>query len=160
LWTRFTPTGAAIKPLRQGQTVEQRWFIGAHCTVGGGYANDELAQIPLAWLHEKAAALGLGFRNQVASSGNEHLCPPVDSYAKFLKGLWRVVKLGNRFHRPIDERPYPVKNGTADAVNQVIDASIVRRCQHDPSKYRPPNLDRWAKRKGIDLQTTAGDLVV
>jgi hypothetical protein len=27
--------------------VEQRWFVGAHANVGGGYENDLLAQIPL-----------------------------------------------------------------------------------------------------------------
>src|SRR5260370_37734073 len=42
-WTRTVKigeTGAAERPIDK---VEQRWFIGAHANVGGGYASDPLA---------------------------------------------------------------------------------------------------------------------
>ncbi|GAA3534613.1 DUF2235 domain-containing protein [Zobellella aerophila] len=39
--------------------VEQRWFIGAHANVGGGYGNDPLADLSLAWMQDKATAAGL-----------------------------------------------------------------------------------------------------
>ncbi|GAB2714828.1 DUF2235 domain-containing protein [Halomonas garicola] len=39
--------------------VEQRWFIGAHANVGGGYGDDPLADIPLQWMSEKASDAGL-----------------------------------------------------------------------------------------------------
>ena len=38
---------AAARPL---SSVEQRWFVGAHANVGGGYASDLLAQTPLRWI--------------------------------------------------------------------------------------------------------------
>lgn len=42
-------------------TVEQQWFRGAHCDVGGGYDTEksQLAQMPLAWLVAQAVACGL-----------------------------------------------------------------------------------------------------
>jgi Uncharacterized alpha/beta hydrolase domain (DUF2235) len=43
--------------------VKQRWFVGAHANVGGGYANDALAQIPLRWLADHAETLGLAFKD-------------------------------------------------------------------------------------------------
>jgi uncharacterized protein (DUF2235 family) len=55
LWTNPSP----------GQTLEQVWFAGVHCDVGGSYPNDAngtcLSNIPLGWMMSKAAALGLTF---------------------------------------------------------------------------------------------------
>ena len=48
-----------------GQVVEQVWFSGVHCDVGGGYPTDDadngtrLADIGLAWMLERAQLLGL-----------------------------------------------------------------------------------------------------
>ena len=41
------------------QNLEQRWFIGAHCDVGGGYPDRRLSDLPLRWMQDKASALGL-----------------------------------------------------------------------------------------------------
>jgi hypothetical protein len=54
LWTH--PTGR--KKFSQID-VEQRWFTGAHANVGGGYGDDPLADLPLAWIQEKALGAGL-----------------------------------------------------------------------------------------------------
>lgn len=45
----------------QGQTLRQRWFSGAHCDIGGGYAPAEagLSDQALAWLLQEAADQGL-----------------------------------------------------------------------------------------------------
>ena len=39
--------------------IEQRWFVGAHSNVGGGYQSNPLAQEPLKWLLEGARSAGL-----------------------------------------------------------------------------------------------------
>ena len=41
------------------QTIEQRWFVGAHADVGGGYESRHLSDIALAWMQQKAQACGL-----------------------------------------------------------------------------------------------------
>jgi uncharacterized protein (DUF2235 family) len=56
-----------------GQTLEQVWFSGYHCDVGGGAIHRQpgqkaLSDIPLAWMMAKAAALGLRFDPAVAAS--------------------------------------------------------------------------------------------
>jgi uncharacterized protein (DUF2235 family) len=63
--TRTVKKGEAGAPERTIGKVEQRWFVGAHANVGGGYASDPLSQRPLVWLMDKAAGLGLAFRDQV-----------------------------------------------------------------------------------------------
>ena len=45
--------------VKEGQTVEQRWFIGAHADVGGGYEARLLSDITLSWMQQRAAAAGL-----------------------------------------------------------------------------------------------------
>jgi uncharacterized protein (DUF2235 family) len=52
LWTR--PSGWPGK-------LEQAWFAGVHCNVGGGYTPDGLANEALNWMVEKAEGLGLEF---------------------------------------------------------------------------------------------------
>ncbi len=49
------------------QDVEQVWFAGVHCDVGGGYAEQEsgLAKIPLIWMMESAQESGLKFRKRM-----------------------------------------------------------------------------------------------
>jgi uncharacterized protein (DUF2235 family) len=41
--------------------LEQAWFAGVHCNVGGGYDPDGLANEALHWIVEKSEALGLEF---------------------------------------------------------------------------------------------------
>jgi uncharacterized protein (DUF2235 family) len=55
LWDeRGEPEGA--------QRILQLWFAGAHADVGGGYPDDRLAHVPLAWMMEEAETAGLLFR--------------------------------------------------------------------------------------------------
>jgi uncharacterized protein (DUF2235 family) len=156
LWTQYIPAGGPPKPPPERTKVEQRWFVGAHCNVGGGYTRDELAQLPLAWLQSKARECGLAFRAGVGLHGDEILYAPRDSYAEFLHGCWRVLNLGRRFWRSIDSTPLSVRGGTSLPVNQVIDASVFERCRRVPV-YRPANLVEWAARKRVDLATAVGD---
>jgi uncharacterized protein (DUF2235 family) len=51
LWT------PEVKP---EQSLQQRWFLGAHCDVGGGYKDRRLSDLALSWMQDNAAAAGLG----------------------------------------------------------------------------------------------------
>ena len=156
LWTLFQPEGKAVPALKDDQTLEQRWFIGAHCNVGGGYKNDALPQIPLAWLVKKGAECGLRFKYDVELKGDEYLTAPVDSYARFLKGLYRLV--GRRHFRPIGRDPVATKKlpGWSHSVNEVIDSTVFDRWRAVPA-YRPQNVVEWAARRGVDPADVSGD---
>jgi hypothetical protein len=151
LWTRFTPT----QPDPPGQRrvrptiVEQRWFAGGHANVGGGIAGDDMPQLPLAWLMEKAASLGLAYRGVVQPTGHERFGAIDDSFATFMYGLYRIAKLGRRFHRTIAPPPEAVENGTLLPANETIDGSVFDRWRKDAA-YRPKTLTRWADALGID----------
>jgi uncharacterized protein (DUF2235 family) len=158
LWTKFQPANKPDPPtLGADQKLEQRWFVGAHCNVGGGYRSDPLAQIPLAWLQEKATCAGLQFKRKITLKGDEQLTPPVDSYAEFLHGGEYVVTLGHRYYRPIAGDPVPTKSqpGLSHSLNEHIDATVFERWRQIPS-YRPKNLVEWAARHRIQPDTISG----
>ena len=56
----FPPTLWTGAP-KTGQAIEQVWFSGVHCDVGGGYSQSGLSDITLGWMIQKAKVLGLSF---------------------------------------------------------------------------------------------------
>jgi len=132
-------------PPRDITSVEQRWFVGAHANVGGGYDSDILPQVPLRWLMKKASLHGLTFRNDVTLDGDELTAPITDSYRDFLYGLYHLVSAPH--YRSIGAAP--TDGGTDTTVNETIDASVFARWRADVG-YRPPNVLDWAARRNVD----------
>lgn len=123
----FAPTvWSALKP--ENREVEQRWFIGAHSNVGGGYRHDPLPNLALAWLQRKAGACGLEFKNDVAVGAEDCLAPVRDSYSEFMYGLYKLVKRGQRYIRVFGR-----------GVNETVDDSVWKRWEARPD-YRPPTV--------------------
>ncbi|RUV84685.1 DUF2235 domain-containing protein [Mesorhizobium sp. M1A.F.Ca.IN.020.06.1.1] len=147
LWTRTTAAGANPAPSRPIENVEQRWFVGAHANVGGGYPSDLLAQVPLGWLMAKAATHGLKFRGNIETDQANVDSPIADSYAAFLGGLYRFFS--RRYFRPIGAEPSVGSAATTSTINETIDRSVFDRWRTNPS-YRPRNLETWARRNGVD----------
>ena len=109
------------------QTLEQRWFVGAHSDVGGGYSDRQLSDITLRWMQEKAIEAGLGLTTvDVLPENCRGVC--TDSYAEFLDGLY--ARLNPRRLRKVLTTRFGC---------ETIDPSIGQRRECDPT-YRPPNL--------------------
>jgi len=156
IWKRFTPksenagdVSLAEKEINPPQqNVEQRWFIGAHANVGGGYRNDPLNQIPLKWIQDRAADTGLAFRQRVMLSGGEYRASVRDSYAEFLHGAYRAyrwLRFKGRYYRTIQAPREEKATGWLDTVNETVDDTVFQRWSDD-AKYRPRNLLEWAQR--------------
>ena len=165
LWTASQAEGVPLRPLEAGQTLEQRWFVGAHSDVGGHRQDPSLARLPLAWLWERAEECGLRFTAPVPLDGEEHLLPVSDSFGTFLHGLYRVARLNRRHHRTIGRGPVRTEggDGLSHSLNETIDGSVFDRWREDGG-YRPPNLAAWARRRRCDPAalrgtTPAGDAV-
>jgi len=145
---------AVIAQPRPLSSVEQRWFVGAHANVGGGYQTDLLAQAPLRWMMKKAESQGLSFRSEVDLDGDALRAPIADSYKSFGYGLYAVVS--SPLYRTIGREPDVREDGSHINVNETIDVSVFQRWRADPT-YRPANLAEWAQRKKVDpaqLQTS------
>jgi uncharacterized protein (DUF2235 family) len=144
--------GAVIAAPRPVFSVEQRWFVGAHANVGGGYNSNVLAQSPARWMMNKASQHGLTFRNGIDVDGDPNSSLITDSYGSFLWGAYS--KVVQPLYRPIGEAPRVDDDGTHINVNETIDSSIFERWRTVPN-YRPPNLVDWASRHGVKVETFA-----
>jgi uncharacterized protein (DUF2235 family) len=112
LWTNPGPN----------QLLEQTWFAGVHCDVGGGYAETGLSDITLAWMMLRAKENGLVFDDSVfqsyATLDAKHALDPLHESWSLVWGLpqWR-----------------PIVNGST------LSNSVDMRLNKDPT-YRPPNV--------------------
>lgn len=118
--------------------IEQRWFIGAHANVGGGYGEDLLPDITFAWMHQKAVAAGLHLK-PFTPAVDAYRTPPRNSFAEFLKGSYsffrRITRKGDGRHI----RAFAVNHLGDPAVNVTVDPSVWQRWQAF-ADYRPETL--------------------
>lgn len=149
LWRAFAEPEKEAQALADFNAhYEQRWFVGAHSDVGGGYLDDDLPNITLQWMMQKAAALGLAFTHTIEPRPGAWLDPIHDSFRAFagqVLNIWDDVKTGDqRNYREIGRLPRSVVTAAGTAgflytINETIDDSVLRRWQDDPT-YRPPKL--------------------
>ena len=146
---------------------EQRWFVGAHANVGGGYPNDSLSFIPLKWMQNAAQRCGLKFEDNVVlpecktsmTFGNkvydiEFFAPINDSYKEFRERTWNL-KSWKRYFRDINAKQlgqdYSQKNNNFDKkkdlmninnkrVNETLDISVINRFKNEEAAYCPGKL--------------------
>ncbi len=137
--------------------VEQRWFVGAHANVGGGYESDLLPQLPLGWLMRKASRLHMSFREDLVVDADVCRAPVRDSFAEFAYGLYRIVMLWRPYHRPVGADPVHSGAVVTTNVNETVDSSVFERCRLN-GEYAPPNLLEWARRRKIDPKKIIGSV--
>lgn len=88
-------------PAREGQSVEQVWFLGSHADVCGGFGKREISDHTLLWMMAEAEAAGLAFDPVRRDRGLRPLphTPPSRQFA----GLHRLVPPAPR--RPLSTWP-------------------------------------------------------
>ena len=113
---------------RPDQRIEQAWFPGAHSNVGGGYPDDVLADVTLAWMFERARSCGLALDPQAKPVlGEQHWTQDLsDSFGEFMRGFYRFLR--GRYYRPI---------GTTQYGCEWVDTAAVERFRR--LEYRPRN---------------------
>jgi len=131
------------------EKVEQRWFPGAHANVGGGYADDILAQRPLHWLVKKAAARDLVFKDFPPIDPDEQEGQVNNSFLELGRGIYALFHLFIPYQRKIGRTTIGRGARTRYIVNETIDNSVFARWAFDKS-YRPENLATWASRFKVE----------
>lgn len=137
--TLWKPQGDAPKD----QRIEQVWFVGVHCDVGGGYQEHELSDIPLLWMVERAHECGLSFEPKAfIQTSSAALTPGNDGILCSLTTV-EPDPLGQEhdsytgFYRLM--RPFVRQLGISDEVREYAASAAVERYQRIPS-YRPSGL--------------------
>jgi uncharacterized protein (DUF2235 family) len=114
----------------RSERILQLWFAGAHADVGGGYPDDRLAHVPLAWMMEEAEKAGLVFRpdaiTQVRAAADA-LAPAHDSRKG--AGLYYRYK-PRRALRSHGDTHAPVR----------LHSSVPQRMMHSGNSYAPVAL--------------------
>ena len=126
------------------QFVEQRWFAGVHSEVGGGYRDEQLSDLSLLWIIDRAREAGLGIDLNLAVKTKDFpvfLSP--DPAAK----PHNNITLIHRFN-PIITRTIGQEKG----LNECIDASVLERMRLVKG-YDPKNV-KDAIAQGIAVQET------
>ena len=86
---------------KPNQRIEQRWFIGAHADIGGGYPSRMLSDITLRWMQEKAQRCGLRLdvRGIPEISEENAFGTLANSFKAFLGGVFSMFN--RRYYRPV-----------------------------------------------------------
>jgi len=92
----FRPTLWKKQQDATDQTLEQVWFSGVHCDIGGGYRDPALAEIALLWMVARARECGLAF------DPDHFLSPPgaVDEERRALGEVTAPDALGTMHESP------------------------------------------------------------
>lgn len=113
--------------------LEQAWFAGTHCNVGGGHAPDGLANVALHWLVGEAGHLGLAFN----AAYLKPFSPRFDSVLHDSMGF--KYKLLGEITRPL---------GASARGNESIHESAVQRMDRAELKYAPANALAYLEQPG------------
>ena len=126
------------------QTLEQVWFAGVHCDVGGGYRDPSLSEIPLLWMAGKARDCGLAFKPdrlvRVENPADERRRPGIQLCPD---PCGEKHESRNRFYQlfPAYDRRLGVENGAKVAGGSVASSARIR--YEKDGSYRPPGLEEW-----------------
>ena len=104
--------------------VQQVWFPGVHCDVGGSYSPSDLSDIPLAWMMRKAIECGLTFTQEAME---KYLPANPRKVAAPAHDEWQPIPWGIPKHRTV-----PARSFMANSVQARLDKL---------STYHPPNLN-------------------
>jgi uncharacterized protein (DUF2235 family) len=130
----FEPAVWQQKPGAADQRLEQVWFAGVHCDVGGGYPQTGLADIALRWMVDRARSCGLAFREGAftgvdgAAEGSAAFAPdPLGTLHDSRTGLYRWLPAAHR------------RIGQSAAGQESVASTALERVSAD-SSYDPENL--------------------
>jgi len=155
------------------ERISQVWFAGVHANVGGGYANDSLAQVSLAWIVDAADTRGL---HVVPARLEQALAPrnplgQLDDSRSGLKGYYRynprriewltngqVHEQGFRVPRRVDglwrRVQWPTIRTPVVVARPKIHHTVIDRLLAAPECYAPAVLP-----PEYDVVTSTGQIV-
>ncbi|AXC10225.1 hypothetical protein ACPOL_0868 [Acidisarcina polymorpha] len=127
--SQFTPTlwtNADGSPRDNDAQLQQVWFPGVHCDVGGSYSECELSNITLRWMVDNARSCGLQFNE---SELEKCLAPKPFNPLGQAHDEWKFIPWGPPRHRTVPK-------------NAVLANTLKLRVDGMQPQYKPENLDQ------------------
>lgn len=123
----FMPTLWDAQPTATDQQLEQVWFSGVHCDVGGGYKEGELSDLSFYWISVRAQGCGLAL-----------VSPPTPPDPGCVTGLLHDSRTA--FYKLI--KPYDRPIGAKDPEHEFAASTAIERRKQVPA-YAPPELVKY-----------------
>ena len=143
----FVPTFWTIPKGQQPKGhVEQTWFAGAHCNVGGGYADSGLSDQALVWMIARVHALtGLEFDVAAVRSNTR---PDIAGSVVDSTKAWPIDHAFPHYHRVLS--PVAIchdyftnrENPAEGHINEKMHWSVIAKHRCAEASYSPANLPR------------------
>jgi uncharacterized protein (DUF2235 family) len=118
-----------------GQELQQMWFAGVHCDIGGGYKETSLSDISLLWMVDHARDHGLEFDAHALGTAGRSATALGEMHDS-RKGAFG---LGEVLHRPIGQAADD--HGRLSGA-ECLAATAKERYDRDKN-YRPPELVKY-----------------
>jgi uncharacterized protein (DUF2235 family) len=141
---------AQQKDAPEGQILQQVWFTGVHCDVGGGNPQHKLSDLPLLWMVSRArqsglcfeaAAFGRGADNQSALADDDENIRRLTGVAPDPFGAFDDSRTGAYRFLPSSRR----KIGVTERGHESVASSAVARFEGS-ADYRPLGLVDYQER--------------
>jgi uncharacterized protein (DUF2235 family) len=142
-----------------GQDLEERWFPGVHCDVGGGYpeADSGLWRVPFGWILDEARASGLLVDDdrleRVLGRTPASATPWDDPQHESLKGAWWLAEYFPKvvWHADTRRSSPDIGRGRYRFIRDgdVLHKSTLLRIRE--TAYAPPNLSESFRRRVQEL---------
>jgi uncharacterized protein (DUF2235 family) len=141
----FVPTFWTIAKGQQPKGhVEQTWFTGAHCNVGGGYPDHGLSDVALVWMIARVKALtGLEFNMDAIKAGTQ---PNIGGAVVDSTVGWPLDHAFPHYRKVLS--PVAIQHGyvfnsedpTQEHINERVHWSVIAKHQNRTTPpYNPPN---------------------
>jgi uncharacterized protein (DUF2235 family) len=137
----FAPTVWDQHPEAGDQVLEQVWFTGSHCDVGGGYAKTGLSDISLGWMADRARSCGLVLDDGAFSWPAEGA--PPEAGADFGPDPHGVLHDSNRGPARLLGRAVRELGSQEHGRESISSTALVRRDRD--ATYRPQNLEAFLR---------------
>jgi uncharacterized protein (DUF2235 family) len=163
----FVPTFWTIERGQQPRGhVEQTWFAGAHCNVGGGYPESGLSDQALIWMIARVQAL-TSLEFDIAAVRSNTKANIAEAVVDSTKG-WVIDYMFPHYRTVLS--PVAVRHGylfntedpTEEHINERVHWSAIAKRASATNRYSPPNLPRVIRPERIaeitdEEQTLLGD---
>jgi uncharacterized protein (DUF2235 family) len=141
----FKPTLWVKQDDARDQTLEQVWFAGVHCDVGGGYRDPALSEIPLLWMADKARGCGLAFKPEHLVANTAGFDPEARRAGIEVAPdpTGELHDSRTRFYQLLPAHDRRLEGDEGAAVDGGWLASSARTRHAEDSSYRPPGVPEW-----------------
>ncbi|WP_114947766.1 DUF2235 domain-containing protein [Microvirga calopogonii] len=134
---RFDMTHEA--PWAANVRIKEVWFAGVHSDIGGGYPEDALSFVPLAWMIEEIATTATG-----SEGGLRFLPGALDGFRKQASPLAPMHDSRQGFAVLYRYDPRPIASGAESGGPPVIHHSVAEKMVYGTENYAPLTLPKSA----------------